>query len=206
MTDPIYLLESVKRAAVSRLVSITNDVVDNEARWVIADFLKTTRVWDRNLTVTLVPGESDYALDIEDYESVAGVAAAKYADRNVASGVVRLAYTETGSPRMLGLVDDRTLRVYPLPDAQTTGTATVLVWLTLLVGTDQPPPDVVRPYHDVLLDGLLMRCYTMPDRPWTNMRLAPTHAAAYEAGKTFVRRDLDSGRAHGAQFMKIPRF
>lgn len=206
MTDPVYMFEAVKRAAVSRLTAITNDVVDNEARWVLADFLKATRVWKRNLNVTMVPGQSDYTLGIEDYESVVGIESAEYGSYPLRLGIFNRAYTVTGSPSMAGLENDRVLRVYPIPAAEVVGAVAVSMWLTMLVGTDQPPPDAVRPYHDVLLDGLLMRCFSMPDRPWTNMRLAPAHATAYEGGKSTVRRELDSGRSHGARFMQIPRF
>ena len=206
MTDPVYMFEAVKRAAVSRLTAITNDVVDNEARWVLADFLKATRVWKRNLSITMVPGQTNYDLGIEDYESAVGIEAAEYDGYPIRLGIFSMTYTTTGRPSMAGLDNDRVLRVYPTPAAGVTGAVSVLVWLSLLVGTDQPPPDAVRPYHDVLLDGLLMRCFSMPDRPWTNMRLAPTHAAAYEGGKSTVRRELDSGRSHGARFMQIPRF
>lgn len=206
MTDPVYMFEAVKRAAVSRLTAITNDVLDNEARWVLTDFLKATRVWKRNLDVALVAGQTDYDLGIEDYESASGIEQAEYDGYPVRLGIFGMNYATTGRPSMVGLDNDRTLRVYPTPAAGATGAVSVLVWLSLLAGTDQPPPDVVRPYHDVLLDGLLMRCFSMPDRPWTNMRLAPTHAMAYEGGKSTVRRELDSGRSHGAQFMRIPRF
>jgi hypothetical protein len=206
MTDPVYLLEAVKKAAVTRLAAITNDVLDNEMRWVLCDFLKGTLIWKRNLTITLVTGQSDYVVPIQDYESVAFVERVAYGATAIRLGTIPYTYATTGQPQVAGLIDDRTLRVFPTPSADATESLSVLVCMTVLVTSNQPPPDVVRPYHDVLLDGLLMRCFAIPDRPWSNVRLAPAHAQAYEAGKVNVRRERDGGRVHGAQFMKIPRF
>ncbi len=206
MSDPILMFEAVKRAANARLTGIAPDLLDQEARWVLDEFLRETRIWRRTLTVALVAGQEDYALDIEDYESVAGVQAVAYGAAGLMAGVERMTRTRTGAPTTAGMLTDRTIRVYPIPSAGLTEPLTVDVWLTMLVHVDQPPPDVILPFQDALLQGLLVRCYSIPNVAWTNLQLAGAHQISYEGAKARVRRQVDAARMRGTQFMRIPRF
>jgi hypothetical protein len=104
------------------------------------------------------------------------------------------------------LADDRTARVYPVPTPSTTKNIKVEVALTLLPMTESVIPAVVRPYHETLLHGVLARMYRMPDKPYTNQRLAPEHQWYYDRGVYDVRRMVDGGRGRNAMFVQFAPF
>ena len=207
MSDSVRLLESVKQAAVIRLPNILPETLDSEMRWVMMDFLSATRVWVRDLTLTLVAGTVSYAVDIDDTESAVVLMEAVHNGRVVSLGL-RTDYTgAVGAPLVVGLPFDRTLRVFPVPNAEAAAYPLQFkLALTLLPSVNTTPPDELRPFHEALLDGLLSRCYAMNDQPWTNMRLALPHLHKYEGHKSQARRRVESGRTMGARFVRFPRF
>lgn len=204
MSETIRVLESIKIAASNRLTGITTGLLDSEMRWVLSDFLAETRVWKKAFTITCVPGTKDYAIPMEDYESGVMLTGATYNGFPICPQLDERAYSDAGMPAYAGLLDDRTLRIYPVPDASQTAAFEVVVALTMLPTVEVEPPTVVRPFHEALLCGLLARCFGMGDRPWGNLRLAPTMNAEYDAAKMKVRRLVDTGRTRTATFAKFP--
>lgn len=212
MSGSATLYEAVKSAAAIRLPGAPMETIDHEARWVLAEFLRETRVWRRAIDVVLVAGTAEYALPgLATTESVSVImsAAIEGTDPIRIADVPEAALSDgvTGTPMVVGMIDDRNVRVYPVPTAEDAGKALVLdVALSLLISEDATPPDVLRPYQGYLLDGLLSRLYFMPDKPWSNARSAETHVRRFESGKAAVRRELDGGRTFGGVKMRIPRF
>lgn len=205
MSDSLSLLEQVKQNASARLGSIPPALIDSEMRWVLEDFLRHTRVWREALTVTLVPGQEDYTLDIEDYESAAGIIQAQYGGFPVGLHIQRMSTTRTGDPAWVGLLTDRILRIYPLPSASSTGSLEVEIYKSLLPSLNAVPPDEIRPYHRTILEGLLARLLEMPDKPWFNLKAAMMAAGNYETFKAEVRIQTDRGRAVTSQHVVFPR-
>lgn len=205
MSASLSLLESAKQAVSARIGNVTPALLDNEMRWVLDDFLRNTRVWREVVEVTMVPGQADYALDIEDYEAAVGIIQARYGGFPVSLFIQRASYTQTGAPAWAGLLNDRTLRVYPLPSAGTTGVMEVEVFKTLLPTLHAVPPDELRPYHRAIMDGLLSRMFEMADKPWHNLKAFAVAVANYEAAKADVRIMADRGRAVTSQQVAFPR-
>lgn len=209
MSDSVAFMESVKQTAALRIVGADPSLIDFEARWVVSEFLSETRVWTRVVNVPITGGISDYALPIEDEQSVVVLMGVRSSAGDVPVGDVPalLDPNVTGAPRCVGMLDDRVVRVFPIPsDAESSLVLSVHVALTLLTTLDVPPPDALRPYHHHLLDGLLARLYGIPDKPWTNSRFAGTHLQRFQSGKTFVRREVVASRTFGSRRMRIPTF
>jgi hypothetical protein len=207
--------ETIKQAALVRLPGADPSIVDVEARWVINEFLSETRVLARVFEFPVLPDLRTYALANAahtpldpDNESGVVLLEAFVDDVRMELGFMGLGRERaTGSPRVVGMTDDRTLLVSPTPTAEDTGkTLRARVALTIPPNADVPMPAVLRPYHHYLLDGLLSRMYSMPDKTWTNIRLADPHIRRFQAGKTFARRDQDSTRSYGSLSMRGPRF
>jgi hypothetical protein len=72
--------------------------------------------------------------------------------------------------------------------------------------TESALPAIVRPYHDALLHGVLARMYRVPDKPYTNQRIAPEHQWYYDRGVFNARRVVDGGRGLNAMFAQFAPF
>ncbi len=207
MSDSILLLESVKESAMARLPGADPSIIDRETRWMVSEFLRETRVWRRTYSVTLVDSTTMYDLPIEDEEAVAVLMAATLDGAPMNLGLPSALDEQEGTPLNAGMEGDRVLRVWPVPMLADAGKVVAVdVALTLLVSVDAPPPDVLRPYQGFMLDGLLARLYAMPDKPWTNIRIADVHLRRFEVGKTSVKREMDGHRSFGAPRVRFPRF
>lgn len=209
MSDSLAILESVRQTVMLRLPGATPEIVDFEARWLISEFLSETRLWRETFSVGLTAGVVDYAIPIDDKTAVTVLMKARIGTTHLAFGGIPAIPNpaRTGRPTRAMMLDDRTVRVHPIPTTDDIALPLdVNVALTLLVTVDAVPPDVMRPYHHYLLDGLLARMYAMPDKPWTNTRMAEPHLRRFQSGKSFVRRELDASRGYGSLSMRGPRF
>lgn len=206
MSETLGLLESIRQAAMLRLTGAIPDVVDLESRWVISDFLARSRVWRRTIALTPSAGVEDYLLGIANHESAVILLGASYNGRELLLAPKPLVTTQDGLPTAVMLTDDRTTRVYPTPTADVTEVIEVEAALTLLPISESVIPAVVRPYHDTVLHGVLARMYKMPDKPYTNQRLAPEHQWYYDRGVYDVRRVIDGGRGRNAMFVQFAPF
>jgi hypothetical protein len=206
MSETLGVLESIRQAAMLRLTGATPEAVDLESRWVVSDFLARSRVWRRAITLTPVASVEDYPLGIANHESAVLLLAASYDMRGLLLAPNPLMSSQDGLPTAVMLADDRTARVYPIPTTSTTKSVKVEVALTLLPMTESVIPAVVRPYHETLLHGVLARMYKMPDKPYTNQRLAPEHQWNYDRGVYDVRRMTDGGRGRNAMFVQFAPF
>jgi hypothetical protein len=92
------------------------------------------------------------------------------------------------------------------PSGSERASVTIEAAKTLLPTSESAIPAVIRPYHQAVLDGVLARMYMIPDKPYTNTRLAPVHQVAYEREISNVRRIVDGGRGRNALFVKFAPF
>jgi hypothetical protein len=197
--------ESIKQAAMVRLPGIDPSLVDMEMRWTLYEFLMETRVRIVVRDTPLVAGLQDYPMGDE---SVVVILEAKVDDTPIAVGRVQYSNTETGFPRSVGLVLDSLARVAPTPTSAESGKRLILTYATTILPTNTTGelPLEAKPYHGYLLDGLLARVLAMPDKPWTNTRMAEPHLRRYRSGISDVRRMIDAGRGYTSLTMRGPRF
>lgn len=206
MSETLGLLESVRQSALLRLTGATPDIVDYESRWVVSDFLARSRVWRRTIALTPTDGVENYPLGIANHESATLLLGASYSGRELLLTAKPLATMQDGLPAAVALVDDRTAGVYPTPTADVVEPIEVEAALTLLPMTESALPAVVRPYHETILHGVLARMYRIPDKPYTNQRIAPEHQWYYDRGVFDARRLADGGRARNALFVQFAPF
>ena len=201
--------EGIKQAALLRLPGATPEVVDAEARWVLHEFLSETRVWWIDASLPLLPESRDYAVPLPVPWASAAVLLTASVDHGPAlTPGLPMNDGATGFPSHVGLVNDRTLRVYPTPTLAEFGrNLTFRVALTVVPNDAAVEmPERLRPYHRHILDGLLARMYSIPDKTWTNTRMADPHQRRFVAAINMVRRELDGARTYGTVVMRGPRF
>jgi hypothetical protein len=104
----------------------------------------------------------------------------------------------------VGMLDHARISFQPV--STTNRWARVDVALTLLPHVEAPVPDVVLPWQDVLLSGLLARMMGMQDKPYTNYALANFHQREFLSRMSQIRREQDGGRAYGSDRVRMRRF
>lgn len=205
MSDSTFNVESVKQSALARLPGADPALIDMEMRWVAHEFMSETRLWRRTMDITLLPLIRDYAIPIEDYETVTLLKRSAYGERELGNGIPT-PDTNEGSPRFVGLLNDRTARVYPLPGTEQLNTTITLdLCASVLPVLDVPLPDEIRPYNQALLDGLLARMLGMADKPWTDQRMALYHRQEFVRAFTMTRREMEKDRTFGFTMARMNR-
>lgn len=203
-----------KEAAVMRLPGVIPELLDIEFRYVVAEFLSRTLCYRRGLEVPLTPDEGVYRLGLQPYEGVAALLYGEYSrDREAKEGNTLLRMgTPPSVPRMgawygvrrAGMIDTQRVAIAPAPSE--VGYARFDVALTLTPDIDFPMPDVLLPWQDILLAGLLSRMMAMQDKPYSNLNLAGVNKREFESRMQQVRREVDGGRAYGSIRPRFPKF
>jgi len=92
---------------------------------------------------------------------------------------------DRGRPRGFLLVNDDTIRLFPVPDAEYLFTAQVVLKPSK---TARGVEDFLyESYADILIDGALYRLRRIPDKEWTNLQLAELNRLNFERGLAKAR-------------------
>lgn len=67
------------------------------------------------------------------------------------------------------------------------------------------PAELVERFHEVLLDGLLMKVMSQPNKPYTNVSLATYHARRFTSGSSRARNEINTGNTVGSQRWAFPQ-
>jgi hypothetical protein len=103
---------------------------------------------------------------------------------------------ETGTPTHYWLVDDTTVRLYPIPDAvQTLSASLVLKPALNATGVET---FLYNAYFDSLVSGALARLMRIPNKDWTNPKLSQMHQQIFYTGISEART-----RAHRGVVFRI---
>lgn len=203
MSDSATYLESVKTGAMIRLAGATPEVIDSEMRWVVSEFLADTRLWMERISVTLLAGQTEYALALgDDTESVTMIFRAEFNGRTLGHNIPP-ADSNTGAPARIALKTDRIILIYPQPDTEAVATPLLIdVCKTLLPTSSATVPEIIRPFHSAILLGLLARMYAITDKPWTDLRMAAAMTSAYVGACTEIRHQVEKGRTFGSVYAR----
>ena len=223
MSTHINALDSIRRALMTRLPGATDDLVNQELRWALQEFLSFTQVWRTTETSPLVDGVTDYQIpmNVGNPSAVAETILAGWVVRpapdagNVSLRVavdlsVELALMSTaGTPDRVELVAGTHLRVSPRPDAQISAGGSLVAYLVMSLDPSLPLtelPASVIPYTDAILSGTLARMHAMDAKPWTSPILVRFHTGRFHAMKTNARAAANAGRSNQAAPRRFPRF
>ena len=203
-----------REAALMRLPGADPGLLDVEFRYTVGEFLSRSLVWRRRVDVPITLNEGVYRLGLEAHEGVAVLLYGEVSrDLDGTDGltVLRLgAVAHVQRPavyygiRRCGMVDHQRVSITPVPTEN--GYARFDVALTVLPHVEAPLPDVLLPWQEVLLAGLLSRMYAIPDKPYTNYNMADFHQRSFSARCSIIRREQEGGRAQGSYRPRIPTF
>lgn len=159
---------------------------------VSADFFARTYLWRDNIdAIYLAPNQIEYDLDAEAV--VEDVIAVVYDDKPLTRTDLRFIPAErlgeTGDPREYWMHADRTIRVFPTPEAAGRMAVTaVLKPARTAAGVEDW---IYETWADVLVSGTIAQVAMIPGKDWTSPDLATMHKSIYERAITQARiRDM----------------
>jgi hypothetical protein len=214
MSTNALALDSVRRALKSRIGNLTDELMDQELRWTLQEFLSFTQVWRHVETVNLIQGQTDYQiqLNVVNPAFVAQTILGAWNDKSPLTLAVDLAAelsrinAGTGEPARVELAGGTHLRVSPAP-AQSGGNVYALLAMTAdpsLPLTEIPSPAL--PYTDALVSGTLGRLHAMDAKPWSNALLVRFHVARFHSIMSSARAAAKAGRSNRNAPWRFPRF
>jgi hypothetical protein len=159
---------------------------------VSSDFFARTYLWRDNIdAIYLAPNQIEYDLDaeavVEDVISV--VYDETVLDRTDIRFIPAERATETGDPKAYWVQADRSIRVFPVPEAA--GKMTVTAVLKPSRTASGVEDWIYETFADVLVSGTVAQVAMIPGKDWTSPDLAMMHKGLYERAITQARiRDM----------------
>jgi hypothetical protein len=160
----------------------------------LAEFLKTSSVWQEDIVFSTVVGRTDYDL-VPD-----------------GAGLIhRLIFikNENDIPVPATMAEPGVMVLATEPSVVETLTATVVLVVTdPLESTGYPTvPDWILPrYGDGLLSGILSKAMLHPSKPYTNQQLAIFHGRKFRAAISTARSESRHKNLYDGQTWRFPRF
>lgn len=146
-----------------------------------AEFCAETHIWRE--TLDPFDTEADEALyDLDASAVVESVPQLVVDGRELGHVDIRLLdptrLTDTGIPSHFWVQDDRSVRLFPIPD----GVYPVVATVTLKPSRSarQVPDWIFETFADGIVSGALWRLLRIPGKEWTNVDLAGAHKALFE--------------------------
>jgi hypothetical protein len=186
----------------TRLSGATEDNLQRELFMVMDEFMKETNVWQEDIPIT-IPGQ-------EPPGTVYIIAP------NEPANITQLMWVYTpsdsslrGSPvaASMQVMGEMILRNQPSSDQP----LIVTVALTVQDPVNRDgyvvfPTWIAQRYGDAILDGLLGRMMTQPNKPWTNNQMSVYHLRKFNAKKAQTRVEVTRNNVFRAQAWSFPGF
>lgn len=168
--------------------------LERAVRQTLADFLRSTQFWREDISITIVGGTSRYAIDTPEGSYPFTIARAELIDMaggssqlrsstrvNYISGYTPCNYKVSGSDVLLDGDNGKRLDLE-------------VVLLPARV-VEEIPDHVAEPYFEGLRAGAIARLLRMPEKEWTNLKLAAVYERVYDRAKLEATREAD-GSVH----------
>lgn len=185
-----------------RLTGATDDAMQRELFMVMDEFFKETNAWMEDIPIT-IPGQDPVG-------TIYQIAPQEPAN------ITQLMWVYTpsestlrGSPiaASMSVMGEMVLRNQPSSDQP----LIVTVALTVQDPVDRDglvvfPQWVMQRYGDAILDGLLGRMMTQPNKPWTNNQMSVYHLRKWNAKRAQTRVEIQRNNVYRAQAWAFPGF
>lgn len=190
--------------AITRLPGVTTDVLQLELFNVMNDLFKGSNIWNEDIEIT-VPGNDPagtvYLLAPQQPANIDKLlwVFTKPQDASMSRGSAVAA--------AMSVPGELTLRLQP--SSEVTYIATVA--LTVNDPTDrngfvQFPAWVIQKYGGIILDGLLSKVMTQPNKPYTNLQMSIFHARKFSGGVAQARVEWTRNNTYRQQAWRFPGF
>lgn len=177
------LFDTLLKDTSPQLPGAQRSVIDRELRLVTREFFNRSYAWTEMLQdLNVAAGEVATALNEGDAEAeVIGVLDVAFNGRGLTPMPKRPAEADVSgnsadAPQywyMHSVPDE--IMLYPFLATAQTGLLTVEVALTPVRSQTKLPRQVTHKYYDALVDGLLARMFSHPNKPYTDHMLAGQH-------------------------------
>lgn len=103
-------------------------------------------------------------------------------------------------------VDNETIQIYPKPSVDLPGALTIRVAYAPTLTATSVPDSVVQLYLENLLHGARYRLMAMPEKSWSNEKLAAYHKTQFDDGVVSAKIDIAHDKVQGSIRVKPIRF
>lgn len=172
--------KDVIQLIMSQLGAADRPLIETTLRNVLNEFLVESTAWREFVEITITPTQSDYDLNPVDSNSI--VAWVHGIFDSIDKPYTPLAYQPPAGTQQAGAVTftvlaPSTIKIRPLPDANTTGY--VLVSKTLKPGSLSIPEYINTHFRRAVIDGMLGAFYGHSTKPYADAVKAEQHNLSF---------------------------
>lgn len=175
-----------------RCPGVLNDAMQIELYTVFDDFFRRSTVWREKIGLIIQENMSTYTI-----EPFAGQIVRMFGVHNLDDTAYRGGFMP--APGILKFVTLPNVGQNLLVDVMLTVEETDTTSNLPVV-----PPDLIAQHHAVLLDGLLARLMSQPNKPYTNLQLAALHNMNFRSGCSRARNEVTQSRVVGGAAWRFP--
>lgn len=177
--------------------------IESEIRRGVIELCRESQIWRQEVGVELVEGKTDYQLRVTGEGRADNVLKALYIDDDNRQMVLQkgrhgdfVAGRESqfplgGPPRYFTVLPDgAAIRIHPIPDSS--GSNPRLIVYTTVVPSRRArtiPDFIANKHHDAIVAFAKWRLLVIPDKPWTDPRMAEYHRRQFYRGVNQARRE-----------------
>lgn len=190
--------------ALLRLPGVTIPTVQLELFTVMDEFFKASNVWKEDIPFTALAGDAAgtaYILAPQEPAIIDKLMWVFGAPADVS--------VQRGPPVGAAMEVPGEVTLANQPSSDTTMIATVALTVQDPVNRDGYvvfPLWVIQKYTNVILDGLLGKMMTQPNKPWMNSQMSVYHLRKFETGKAHARVDATRNNTYRQQAWRFPGF
>lgn len=188
----------------TRLTGATDDALQREMFMVVDEFMKFTNVWQEDIPIT-IPGQdpagTTYIIAPNEPANITQLMWVFGAPSDTSS------YRGEAIAAAMSVIGELVLYNQPSNDKD------IIVTVALTVqdpvnrdGYVVFPQWIAQRYGDALLDGLLGRMMTQPNKPWTNNQMSVYHLRSFNSKKAQCRVEVQRNNRYRAQAWAFPGF
>jgi hypothetical protein len=188
--------------AMTRLPGATLAVIQQELFMVMNDFFQTSNLWNEDIEVPVPGGDPAGTVYLLASQQPANIDKLLW---------VYTKPTDTsmsrGSPVAAAMSVPGELTLQLQPSSPVTYIVTVALTVDDPTGRDgyvQFPAWVLGKYNDEILDGLMQRMMSQPNKPYTNLQMSVYHGRKYSSGVAQARVDWTRNNTYRQQAWRFP--
>lgn len=187
-----------------RLTGATDDALQRELFMVMDEFFKQTNVWKEDIPITIPgndPAGTRYIIAPNEPGNITQLmwVFTASSDDSMARGAAIAAGMDVPGELWLGAQ----------PSSEQYLVVTVALTVQDPVNRDGYvvfPAWVAQKYGDAILDGLLGRMMTQPNKPWTNSQMSVFHLRSFNSKKVQARVEATRNNTYRQQAWRFPGF
>jgi hypothetical protein len=158
---------------------------------VLRSFCRDTKVLMSREDIFTLSNNPKYEVPSDSYTTVVRVERVSYNGAELStiteSEAERISSdweNDTGEPQYYIMLDLSTMRLYPKPDSSSIDSLTVSASLMPKATATKIDTEFFDLYYDAIVSGAAAKLMAMPNKPWSDPKIAAYHSVIFDRGKS----------------------